>query len=185
MLNKDTLELIIANAAAAQQLPVTAFPVAALPEGVKLHNLERYAAGRSRFRGTLTTHSLTDFVGYVVDRRSSSNPVAAFVDQDGMSCTAFFNLGDEIAPGHADDTATLTLKATAAFRALQSIVGRKLSQRDLAEWLEDWHHMLIARDTSGGPLHLAQAIAAVRNITIKASAERNHNDLPPFGGDAA
>lgn len=170
MFDKETLQLIIANAVAASSTPSTNTPTAVLPDNVTLHNLEKYQAQRARFRGELTTNSLTDFANYVVGR---NGPAAqGFVNQDAMSCEVFFNLGDEASPGHADDTATLKLKATAAYTALQQLAGKRLSQKELAEWMEDWRANLTAVDPADNTLSIVQAIAAVRNITIKASAER-------------
>lgn len=165
-LSKDTLELIIDQAHAASELPATLFPVTALPIGVKIHNLEQFQALRSRFRGALHTNSLRDFAEYTISR----NGLAAkgFIDQDDMSCQVFFNLGTEDAPGHADDVATLKLKPTAAYKALQQIAGKKLSQRELAEWIEDWHLSLVAGKEGGGTMPISAAVASVRNITIEA-----------------
>lgn len=169
-LNKDTLELIIANAVALGGTVSTDTPIAALPDNIKLHNLEKFQALRARFRGALSTNSLTDFANYVTGR---NGPTAkGFIDQDAMACAVFFNLGDETAPGHADDTATLKLKPTAAYTALSQLAGKKLSQKELAEWMEDWRANLTATDPQDATLSIVQAIAAVRNITIKATAER-------------
>jgi uncharacterized protein YfdQ (DUF2303 family) len=167
-LNKDTLELIIDNAAAATALPSTLLPVTALPAGVKIHNLEAYQALRSRFRGALNTTSLRDFAEYTISRKGPA--AKGFIDQDNMSCQVFFNLGDDAAPGHADDTAKLTLKPTAAYLALQKIVGRLLSQRDLAEWIEDWNTSLVAVKEGGETMPISAAVASVRNITIEAKS---------------
>lgn len=170
MLNKDTLELIIAQAVALSGQMATDTPVAAFPDNVKIHNLERFQALRARFRGALSTNSLTDFSNYVTNRNGQA--AKGFINQDAMSCEVFFNLGDEAAPGHADDTATLQLKPTAAYTALRQLAGKKLSQKELAEWMEDWRANLTAVDANDNTLSIVQAIAAVRNITIKASAER-------------
>lgn len=173
-LSKEALQLIIDNALlAAGHLPDTDSPVGYLPEGATVVDMERYQAARSRFRGALSTASLADFAGYVIDRRGI-DPAKGFVDQDAMRCVVFFNLGDETSPGHADDTATLTLKPTAAYRALQAIAGEPLSQKALAEWMEDWHANLLAESETGETMSTVQAIAAVRNITIKAASERTH-----------
>ena len=169
-LNKDTLELIIAQAVALQGTVSTATPIATLPANVNIHNLEKFQAQRSRFRGDLTTNSLTDFANYVTARNGKA--AKGFINQDAMSCEVFFNLGDEAAPGHADDTATLKLKPTAAYTALCQLAGKKLTQKELAEWMEDWRANLTAVDSAEATLSIVQAIAAVRNITIKASAER-------------
>ena len=39
-------------------------PVLALPADVKIHSIEKFQELRSRFRGSLTTHSLKDFADY-------------------------------------------------------------------------------------------------------------------------
>lgn len=173
-LAKDTLELIVAQAHAASALPATLIPVTALPDNVQIHNLEKYQALRSRFRGALYTNSLRDFAEYTISRTGLA--ARGFVDQDDMSCKVFFNLGTDAAPGHADDVATLKLKPTAAYKALQQIAGKKLSQRDLAEWIEDWHLNLVAVKEGGGTMPISAAVASVRNITIEARSSATSSE---------
>lgn len=79
-------------------------------------------------------------------------------------------------PGHGDDKAQLTLVPTAAYKSIQQYTGKRLSQRDLAEWLEDWAENLKVTDANGNDMNTSSAIAAVRNITIKALAESNHKE---------
>jgi len=173
-LSKEALQLIIDNAVmAGGNTPDTDTPVAIVPDSFKLLDMEKFQNGRSRFRGALSTASLVDFSCYVIERRGI-DIAKGFVDQDAMRCVVFFNLGDETTPGHADDTATLTLKPTAAYSALQAIAGEQLSQKALAEWMEDWHAYIEAENEEGQPMSAVQAIAAVRNITIKAASERTH-----------
>ncbi|ATR82973.1 hypothetical protein CS390_10640 [Pseudomonas sp. HLS-6] len=174
-LNKDTLELIIDNAAAARELPLTHVPVVALPDNVQVRSLEHLQLHRSRFRGMLNTNSLHDFADYVL-AQSSETTARGFVDQDSMSCTVFFNLGDSNLPGHGDDLAKLALKPTAAYQALTAIAGKQLTQRELAEWMEDWHASLAAIQDTGTQLAIGAAVNAVRNITIKASSAANHSE---------
>ncbi len=174
MLNKDALQLMLDQHLAAAGKPLdTEMPTVLLPDSAKVVNLEAFQPGRSRFRGALDTASLADFCTYVLDRKVSG--AQGFVDQDAMSCRVIFNLGDLEHPGHADDTASLKLKPTAAYKALTAIAGSALSQKDLAEWMEDWSQFLTA--TAGeDSMGIVQAIAAIRNITIKAASERNHQE---------
>ncbi|WP_028627485.1 DUF2303 family protein [Metapseudomonas resinovorans] len=175
MLQKDTLQLILANAlaAAGQQITIAdGATLAVLPEAVKLNNLEPFQPGRNRFRGALTTHSITDFTKYVAAHTSDVQRPAGFVDQDQMSATIIFNLGDDEVPGHGDDSATLSLKQTAAYAGLLAILGRGLSQQALAEWLEDWMPHLVA-STGNESLGMPAAINAVRRMTIKAASQRD------------
>lgn len=175
-LTKDALQLIIADAVAANAKPLgTTTPTILVPEGFKVVNLEAYGAGRIRFRGVLSTSSLQDFADYVNDQ-ADTETFAGFVDPDEMSAQVFFNLGDVNAPGHADSYAVLQLHATAAYKALQRASGRTFSQRDLAEFLEDWHLQLKPQNEEGKDMTVVEAIANVRNIVIKAKSERGHTE---------
>lgn len=140
--------------------------------GEKVVSLEPYAAGRSRFRGAMSTPSFDDFVGYV-KANGDELPVPTFVDVERMSATAFFNLLEYGEPGHADWLAKLNLKPTASFSALCDIDGKKLSQKALAEWLEDWNDFVSA-EYAAGDGDLKRAIAAIRKLTIKSRGESTH-----------
>lgn len=172
-LTKEALQLIAdqALAAAGKALP-TAIPTAIVPDSSTVIDLERFQLGRTRFRGTYSTHSLADFGAYVVER--SAPAARGFIDQDAMSCTVLFNLGTPDQPGHADDRAVLRLKPSAAFAAVQAVCGQSLVQKSMSDWIEDWHQHLTATDENGAGMTIAKAIAAVRTITIKASSESDH-----------
>ena len=169
-LTKEAIQLITDTALEATGKKLeTLVPTVVLPESAKIVDLERFQAGRSRFRGTYSTHSLADFSAYVVERAALG--ARGFIDQDAMSCVLLFNLGTADVPGHADDRAVLKLKPTAGYTAAQQIGGRGISQKDLSDWIEDWHQYLTPVDEEGKAIPVAKAIAAVRTITIKASSE--------------
>lgn len=177
MFNKETLQHIEAQALIAAAKPISidgGSNVVVLPDSVSMHSLEKYQPARDRFRGSLKTQSLRDFSKYVElhIRAGLEIESAGFIDQDAMSATVIFNLGNPDWPGHADDRATLTLKPSAAYTAVQSIVGKALSQQALAEWLEDWapHIITTAGDET---LSIAAAISGVRKMTIKATSQRD------------
>lgn len=169
-LTKDAIQLITDTAleAAGKKLE-TLVPTVVLPESARVIDLEKYQAGRSRFRGTYSTHSLNDFGLYVVERAAPG--ARGFINQDEMSCGVLFNIGTAEAPGHADDRAILKLKPTAGYTAAQAIGGRGISQKDLSDWIEDWHQYLTPTDEDGKAIAVAKAIAAVRTISIKSSSE--------------
>jgi uncharacterized protein YfdQ (DUF2303 family) len=172
-LTKEAIQLITDTAleASAKVLPTDQLTVV-LPEGCQVVTLEKWQAGRSRFRGIYSTHSLADFSAYVAGRALPE--AKGFIDQDEMTCTLLFNLGDDKAPGHADDRAVLRLKPSAAYKAAQSIGGRAMSQKDLSDWIEDWNQYLTAVDAEGNAMGISKAIAAVRSITVKAAIESDH-----------
>ncbi|MCK8543196.1 YfdQ family protein [Yersinia ruckeri] len=146
----------------------------ALPDNVAIHNLEKFQNGRFRFRGNLKTNSIDEYVKY--SSGYAGNGVRCFIDADDMSAKTVFNLGTLEEPGHADNTANLSLKKTAPFRELLAIDGQKKRQKELAEWLEDWREYLMAFDADGNILDIRQAVGAVRRITIESTSSADHED---------
>lgn len=150
----------------------------------KIHSLESLQLQRSRYRGQLRTTSLADFASYV---KTSTPPAPTagfgaigFVNVDKMAATVHFNLGTVDAPGHGDWNATLAMQATAAFSAMQVIDGKKFSQAEMIEWLEDWSDVLVSDFDSSVEIAsstntLTRAIAALRKLKITAKGEATHN----------
>lgn len=152
--------------------------VAALPAGVSVTDLEQYLEQRRRYRGSMATNLIAEFVEYVTATTneygwlSPPENIPCFVSPSTMGAKTFFNLGDVESPGHGDHHASLQLEKTEAFRQLLDSNGRKFDQKNLAEWLEDWkdHLEAIAEDgTTTVPM--AAAVSAVRRITIGTNAE--------------
>lgn len=143
--------------------------VLALPNDFTVHDLEKYLITRRRLRGAMTTSVLVDFARYVADHREAGATV--FVSRPGMCAEAVLNLGTPAAPGHADNTAKYQPEQTAAYKALMAAVGKAgsqgLTQRELAEFMEDWSDSLLYWGGDESPIEGKHAIAAVRRITIE------------------
>lgn len=182
MLTVDALKEITDTHAAATGRPLgTATPAILVPENYMVQSVEHLSDNRARFRGRMSTHSLTDFCRYVERRfdelEDEGHPTpGGFIDADSMSCQVIFNLGNQAKPGHADDTAVLTLKPTAAYAAMRSIAGSRVSQTQLAEWMEDWAANLKVVGTAGEDIPVGVAVQKIRTITIKATAERTSSE---------
>ncbi|WP_279024463.1 YfdQ family protein [Gibbsiella quercinecans] len=153
---------------------LTDCPIAVLPKDVGVVSLERYELLRFRFRGQLETTSIADFVKYSTEYAGPG--VRCFIDADRMQAVSIFNLGTLDEPGHADNTASLTLKKTAPFIGLLDINGRKQRQKELAEWLEDNREFLTAFDADGAVMDIKQAVSGVRRITIESTQSADHED---------
>ncbi|MDN8599045.1 DUF2303 family protein [Citrobacter sp. S2-9] len=153
-----------------------ACPTALLPEGTGIESLERFSLERFRFRGAMTTTSIVDFARYSKGYASPTEPARCFIDADNMTARSVFNIGTLDNPGHADNIAAITLKKTAPFRALLAINGDRLSQKQIAEWLEDWKDYLLAFDADGNAMQITQAAQAVRRITIQQATQADHED---------
>lgn len=176
MLTIEALNQITAtHAAAAGRELETDTPAMLVPDGYAIQKTEHLQEGRSRFRGRLSTNSMPEFCGYV-SRRAANVDIAAFIDADDMSCQAFFNLGSELNPGHADDIAVVKLKPTAGYKAVTNIAGAGLTQAELAEWMEDWAAGLKVVGAQGEDIPVGVAVQKIRTITIKAASERTSSE---------
>ncbi|MBB5321191.1 DUF2303 family protein [Marinobacter oulmenensis] len=149
----------------------------ALPEGVTVADLEKYLETRRRYRGSMRTTLIDEFVEFVNTTSDAYGAMGSecfpcFVNPEHMKATAFFNLGDIDAPGHGDHRANLQLSETEAFEELLRINGKRFEQRALAEWLEDWRDHLIALAEDGNTeLPISASVSAIRRITIGTNAE--------------
>lgn len=115
---------------------------------------------RSRFRGKFVTSVLAEFAAYV--NVNATSAARGFIDPSDFSAVCIMNLGDEATPGHADWRAILNLTEVAGFRCVKANNGKKFSQRELAEWCEDWIDYL----TLDGKQTMVEAIAAIRNVQV-------------------
>jgi uncharacterized protein YfdQ (DUF2303 family) len=146
----------------------------ALPDDFNLHDLEPYQPTRRRARGTMTTSRLEDWAAYVEIHKEGG--AAAFVNPAHMQAVCVLNLGTPVAPGHADNLAIYKPETTAAYDALRAIEStsgqtRRLTQRSLAEWMEDWAERIVCVDAEGTAIDRRKATAAVRAITIESASK--------------
>ncbi|EMX8400586.1 DUF2303 family protein [Yersinia enterocolitica] len=146
----------------------------ALPASVAVKSLEQFNLERYRFRGSMETSNIDEYVKY--SSGYAGEGVRCFIDADAMCAQTIFNIGTLSNPGHADNTASLSLNKTAPFRELLSIDGRKQTQKELAEWLEDYREFLLAFDADGEVLDIKKAVGAVRRITIEQTSSADHED---------
>ncbi|TNV14936.1 DUF2303 family protein [Buttiauxella sp. B2] len=149
----------------------------AIPHDLSIHSLENLNLGRYRFRGALKTTSIEDFTRYSTGFATVGT--RCFIDADNMKAVTVLNLGTLGEPGHADNTATVQLKKTAPYAALLEINGDRKSQKELAEWVEDYADFLMGFDANGEVIPAKKAAAALRKITIESnqSADFEDNDF--------
>lgn len=150
-----------------------------------IHDLEKYAGGRNRARGSLKTPSFEDFKSYVLNcaptLTEDDNVIVkalapVFVDHKNVSATAVLNfLEVGYSQGHCDHQAVLKLEPTVVWSKLQNLKDRKLSQRDFAVFIEDWVSVLEIIDADGNIIGGAQALSAIRNMKINATASADHS----------
>lgn len=146
-----------------------------IPSDFQAVDLEQFMPLRRRARGAMATSDMDSFATYV---KAHAEPgVSVFVSTDTMAANAVLNFGVPLAPGHADNRASFTVKRTAAFDALMAIAnGTAQKQATIAEFLEDWAPF-VACFSETDAMTLPRGIAAVRKVTIESmrtteSAER-------------
>lgn len=152
-------------------------PLVALPDDFSRHDVENYLPARIRARGTFTAPYMNDFVAYAAQHKEDGASV--FVDADNITATAVLNLGTPTTPGHADQLAKLAPKRTAAYEALRNITRSPQTQRDMAEFLEDWiphWNAWTNQGELGERCTQGQAILAIRNLTVEAATKADHKE---------
>ncbi|MEW5250334.1 DUF2303 family protein [Microbulbifer sp. 2201CG32-9] len=147
-------------------------PIMAAPDGFRIHNLEKYLSGRVRYRGSMKTTSLEDFVSYCLGFGSDQS--ACFIDPEDMAAQAVFNLGSVSEPGHGDFTANLRLFKTAELEALLKLNGSHCDQKYMAEFMEDYTDSITYYSSSGEVIPNSKAVAAIRRLTIESSRKEEH-----------
>jgi uncharacterized protein YfdQ (DUF2303 family) len=176
MLNAEAIKAIgesqaitSAHAALTDGMVQTAGTIA-LPNTFQIHDLERFLPERRRARGTMTTTNIEDFAIYT----SQHNEGATVFVSDDIKAVAVLNLGDTVsAPGHADNLAVLDMVKTAAYAALLKIDGEGLTQKQAAEFIEDWSDNINCLNDSEIPT--GKAIGAIRKLTIEAARKVDSN----------
>jgi len=147
-------------------------PLVALPSDYNIHSLENYMDQRARFRAKFSTSVLSEFIKYTNDNDDAS----CFINTRSMNALSIFDLGDYADPGHAENTASLSLNTTSPYDEAISTSGQTFSQKGFAEWLEDWRLHISPINQNGDDYDIKQAISAVRKLTIEASQKSDHAD---------
>lgn len=145
-------------------------PLTLVPEGFKIQelDLEKYEPTRRRFRGNMQTTSLIDFCNYSLENKMGGT--TCFINAEEMSAKTIIDHGGRSEPGHCEDTAYVKLKKTAEYNAIQSISSRKIDQKTLAEFIEEWADHITCLDAHSLAIDCKKAINSIRKITIEANA---------------
>ncbi|ELY3877963.1 DUF2303 family protein [Acinetobacter baumannii] len=177
------VDKIAALAIAAQgNLPVQVdknASIAIVPEGFKVHSTEKFNAHRDRFRGTFNTNNIDSFVDYAKARGIEG--LKNFINTNNhLRAEAFFNIGDDALPGHADDTATLILVKKPEFVAFEQANYRRFDQEQLIDLLDDWAEYITFKgkkvvdgqvvDTS---ISFEKGVRALRKVKLTKGSEVN------------
>ncbi len=133
-----------------------------VPDNCSLKDLEAHQEFRNNLRGTFKTTLIPDFVSYVADNNGEG--AQTFVEAQEMCAETIFDIGTKEKAGHQRHRARVSLVKTAPYKSLLALNGLKLSQRDMAEHLEDWSEFFKAFDSDGTVIEMHKAAAAIRDL---------------------
>lgn len=149
-----------------------------VPQGFEVANLERYMEHRDSYRASFSTKSISDFAEYC--QEFDKDGAKCFVNSDNMNAKTCFDLGTEDAPLHQLHDASLQLDKTAAFRSLLRVNGDQLSQKNAANFIEDWSDNIKVYCREGDLMTNHQAVKQFREITIEQVNSLN-SEVSDFG----
>ena len=153
-------------------------PLIALPEGVKIQDLESHMEHRTSYRFNFQTKSITDFAEYCKEFDKAG--AKCFVNSDRMYAESIFDLGSEAQPLHQRHKAKLQLDKTAAFRALLAVNGDQLSQKNAANFIEDWAGNVVVLSKDGDVMSFDNASKQLREITVE-QVRNSDSKVDDFG----
>jgi uncharacterized protein YfdQ (DUF2303 family) len=137
----------------------------ALPDDFSLENLESFMPCRDNYRFSFATKSILDFGNYCEE--FDKEGAKCFINSDSMKAKTIFDLGTQLLPLHQLHVASLKLDKTAAFIALERINGMHISQKDAANFIEDWTDNVKVFCRNDDPMTIYQASKQFREITIE------------------
>lgn len=146
-----------------------------LSDSARVHDLEKFSATKRRMSGSFKTSSiasLTEFAKSTINESAEIDSPSCFISDDGHA-KLIFNFGSTEKPLHQDLGANINLKKTAVFTEISRLKDERLNQRELAEFIEDFHIYTTALDKDGKEINQSVAIAAIRNMSIESSKSVN------------
>ncbi len=142
--------------------------LAVVPKDHESFDVAKHNGIRRVFKAIFKTDSLTDFVEYTNKHQWDDSEL--FIDKQSMMAVTIFDLMRKVRPGTAEHRAEFTAAKTPEYASILKLTGAKMSQKDLAEFGEEWGDVFTFIDSNGEPIELIKAINAIRNMKINASS---------------
>lgn len=141
----------------------------ALPDKATMIDLSKYTPEKRWFSGRFNTSSVVAFCEYVNDLADDKTQL--FISMEEMHARAIFNIVlSDGHPGRCDNNAILAMIPTPEMIAINKLCdGSLMTQRDLAEWMEEWVNIIMPFDTKHDMTEPKTAISAIRSMTVESS----------------
>lgn len=148
------------------------FPIAILPDNMKVHSLEPHNAHRNQFRAGFQTRNFDSLIAYAKQHDQAN--AQCFINEAHLSAEIVFDIGTVDKPLHAKHRAELLMQKTAAYAALCNFHGQKHDQRTFTDWLEDWGDHIAAYNQDGELMPSYSAVQAIRKLTLDYARNEEH-----------
>ncbi|MDX8384322.1 MAG: DUF2303 family protein [Ghiorsea sp.] len=142
---------------------------------VMITSVEHAMPTRAFMRGDMVTDNVESFFAYTKQHGNADS--SCFISTNHMRATTVIDMGSKDKPLHCKHVATLSLLKTFDFSAcLKLDAGGTLSQKELAEWIEDYADNITLTDASGDKIETALGVSAIRDLDISSKAVSSHQD---------
>lgn len=136
---------------------------------VRVHDLEKFSPKKRRMNGNFATTSLLALAQFAEATIKQSNEIdnpSCFIGNKG-NAKLIFNFGDMKNPLHQDLNASIQLNQTPVFVAMSNLKDESITQRTLAEFIEDFNNYVVALDKDGNEINQKVAISSIRDMSIE------------------
>lgn len=152
-------------------------PVAVVPAGTEIKDLEQYLLVPLSKRASVTMNDSASFVRYVNEHKLASTRIFATVTADGGAFNAILDYHEAGAgvPARGQHRVSYALKHSAEWLRWKAKDGVKFSQRDFAKFLED-NIIDVVIPPGGEVLDLVTTLEATATATFKGSVKLQNGD---------
>ena len=165
-LTLDTIAQIEAiNASDTDALKGVSFPSVVIPNSSKLLDIEFLQKTPNRLKAKFDTRYIEQLALYLDDKKDTET--SAYIDEESMTAVVILDGGTISSPDWGDNTATLKLKQTEAFKAVRNLSQRSSSQQTLIDFIEDWHENIVFYASDDSVIEIPAAITAIRKMEVK------------------
>ena len=143
-------------------------PTVVVPNDCTTVSFEKFLEFRTRFSGQFETFLPAQFAQYCKHYFKQYNVGSAvFINSEQMTAKAVLDLGTVSLPGHCAHNAKIKCRKLAAFKAVESICDRRMSQMELSNFIEDWKSNVAVIGQTGDEMLHGVAVTAVRKATVE------------------
>lgn len=133
-----------------------------IPEGYKLAPLEPLMDHPHDFSGHYKTHDVAAMEAFI--DAYASDLTRVFVEPDEMAATTIFSFGEPHEPSWRKFRATLSLREAPEFEAIRALHGRAHKQREILDFIADWHPLLSFAGEDGQAMTPAVATQRLQKL---------------------